>query len=94
MIDIIFSMGLVGVMLSMLGMGLLIAYYGSSKTRNVGFGFLLLGVIIAYYLVEMPSNHPIDTKDVVFMNGMLAFVGGMIGGIIGIIVFLVAIIKS
>ena len=93
MIDIIFSMGLVGVMLSMLGMGLLIAYYGSSKTRNVGFGFLLLGVIIAFYLIEMP-NHLIDTSDVVFMNGMLAFVGGMIGGIIGIIVFLVAIIKS
>ena len=94
MIDIIFSMGLVGVMLSMLGMGLLIAYYGSSKTRNVGFGFLLLGVIIAYYLVGMPSNHLIDTSGVAFWNGILAFVGGMIGGIIGIIVFLVAIIKS
>ena len=94
MIEIIFSMGLVGVMLSMLGMGLLIAYYGSSKTRNVGIGFLLLGVIIAYYLAEMPSNHPIDTSNVVFWNGMLAFVGGMIGGIIGIIAFLVAIIKS
>ena len=94
MIDIIFSMGLVGVMLSMLGMGLLIAYYGSSKTRNVGFGFLLLGVIIAYYLVGMPSNHLIDTSDVAFWNGILAFAGGMIGGIIGIIVFLVAIIKS
>ena len=45
-------------------------------------------IITAYYLVEM------DTSDVAFMNGMLAFVGGMIGGIIGIIVFLVAIIKS
>ena len=94
MIDIIFSMGLVGVGLSMLGMGLLIAYYGSSKTRNVGIVFLLLGVIITYYLVEMPSNHPIDTSDVLFWNGILAFVGGMVGGIIGIIVFLVAIIKS
>ena len=94
MIDIIFSMGLVGVGLSMLGMGLLIAYYGSSKTRNIGIVFLLLGVIITYYLVEMPLNHPIDTIDVAFWNGMLAFVGGMVGGIIGIIVFLVAIIKS
>ena len=35
MMDIVISMGLVGIMLSMLGMGLLIAYYGSSKTRNV-----------------------------------------------------------
>ena len=94
MMDIIFSMGLVGFMLSMLSMGLLIAYYGSSKTRNVGVGFLLLGVVLAYYLVEMPSNHLVDTSDVVFWNGMLAFIGGMTGGIIGIVIFLIAIIKS
>ena len=88
MINIVISMGLVGAMLSMLGMGLLIAYYGSSKTRNVGFLFLVIGVALAYYLVK------IDASDVAFGNGMLAFVGGMIGGIIGIIVFLIAIIKS
>ena len=88
MIEIAISMGLFGIMLSMLGMGLLIAYYGSSKTRNVGVGFLLVGIGLAYYLVEM------DTSNVAFWNGMLAFLGGMIGGIIGIIVFLVAIIKS
>ena len=88
MMDILFSMGIFGVMLSMLGMGLLIAYYGSSKTRNVGLVFLLLGVAAAYYLVEL------DTSDVAFWNGVLAFLGGMAGGIIGIIVFLAAIIKS
>ena len=86
--DIVISMGLVGVMLSMLGMGLLIAYYGSSKTRNVGLLFLVVGIALAYYLIEM------DSSEVAFGNGMLAFVGGMIGGIIGIIVFLIAIIKS
>ena len=88
MMDIIISMGLVGAMLSMIGMGLLIAYYGSSKTRNVGIVFLLIGVGLAYYLIEM------DTSNVAIWNGMLAFIGGMAGGIIGIIIFLVAIIKS
>ena len=88
MIDIAISMGLFGIMLSMLGMGLLIAYYGSSKTRNVGLVFLILGIALAYYLVEM------DKSDVAFLNGVLAFLGGMVGGIIGIIVFLIAIIKS
>tara|TARA_Y100000746_G_scaffold33342_1_gene25057 strand:- start:26 stop:292 length:267 start_codon:yes stop_codon:yes gene_type:complete len=88
MMDIVISMGIFGVMLSMLGMGLLIAYYGSSKTRNVGFIFLVIGVVLAYYLVEM------DTSDVAFWNGVLAFLGGMVGGILGIIIFLVAIIKS
>ncbi len=88
MLEIVISMGMFGMMLAMLGMGLLIAYYGSSKTRNVGFVFLLLGVAIAYYLVEM------DASNVACLNGFLAFLGGKIGGIIGIIVFLVAIIKS
>ena len=88
MMELVISMGLVGVVISMLGMGLLIAYYGSSKTRNVGFLFLVVGAALTYYLVEM------DTSNVAFMNGMLAFVGGMIGGIVGIIIFLVAIIKS
>tara|TARA_B100001250_G_scaffold112846_1_gene95394 strand:+ start:307 stop:573 length:267 start_codon:yes stop_codon:yes gene_type:complete len=87
--DLIISMGLVGAMLSMLGMGLLISYYGSSKTRNVGVVFLLIGVAIAYY-VTLPENY----ADIAFWNSMLAFIGGMVGGIIGIIIFLIAIIKS
>jgi len=86
---LIISMGLVGAMLSMLGMGLLISYYGSSKTRNVGIVFLLIGVAIAYY-VTLPENY----ADIAFWNSMLAFIGGMVGGIIGIIIFLIAIIKS
>ncbi len=86
--EIAISMLIVGAALSMLLMGLLISYYGSSKTRNVGFLFLILGAGLAYYVTSMAY----DT--VVFMNSILAFIGGMVGGIIGIIVFLVAIIKS
>ena len=87
--DLIISMSLVGAMISMLGMGLLIAYYGSSKTRNVGFVFLVVGAAIAYY-ITLPDTF----ADISFWNSMLAFIGGMVGGIIGIIIFLVAIIKS
>ena len=88
-VDIVISMGLVGVMLAMLGMGMLIAYYGSTKTRNVGIAFLLIGVGLAYY-ITLPETY----SDVAFWNSMLAFVGGMVGGMLGIIAFLVAIIKS
>ena len=86
--QIAISMLIVGAALSMLLMGLLISYYGSSKTRNVGFLFLILGAGLAYYVTSMAY----DT--VVFMNSILAFIGGMVGGIIGIIIFLIAIIKS
>ena len=85
--EIAVTMGVVGMMISMLGMGLLIAYYGSSKTRNVGFLFLIVGLGLGYYLTT--------TGDAVEIhNSLLAFIGGMLGGIIGIIAFLVAIIKS
>lgn len=85
--DIAISMGLTGAMLSMLGMGALIAYYGSTKTRSVGFIFLLLGIGLAYLTLT-------NFDDVHFGNAFIAFVGGMLGGVLGIIIFLVAIIKS
>tara|TARA_B100000700_G_scaffold308755_1_gene386867 strand:+ start:577 stop:852 length:276 start_codon:yes stop_codon:yes gene_type:complete len=86
--EIAISMLIVGAALSMLLMGLLISYYGSSKTRNVGFLFLIIGTSLAYYVTSMAYDA------VVFMNSILAFIGGMLGGIIGIIIFLIAIIKS
>ena len=85
--EIAVIMGITGAILSMLGMGLLIAYYGSSKTRNVGFVFLVFGLILAYYLSTTGDS-------VELHNSLLAFIGGMLGGILGIIAFLVAIIKS
>ena len=86
--DIAISMLMVGASLSMLLMGLLISYYGSSKTRNVGLIFLIVGAALIYYVTTVAD------VDVVFMNSILAFVGGMIGGIVGIVIFLIAIIKS
>ena len=86
--EIAISMLIVGTALSMLLMGMLISYYGSSKTRSVGFVFLIIGAALAYYVTSMAY------ADVVFMNSILAFIGGMLGGIIGIVIFLVAIIKS
>ena len=90
--DLIMSMGSVGFMLSMFFMGLLISYYGSSKTRTVGFVFLITGAVVAFVISPEPGLNIFE--DAAFINGILAFVGGMIGGIIGIVVFLVAIIKS
>ena len=86
--EIAISMLILGTALSMLLMGLLISYYGSSKTRNVGFIFLILGVGLGYYVTSMAYD------SVIFINSILAFIGGMLGGIIGIVIFLVAIIKS
>ena len=85
--EIATTMVVVGSMIAMLGMGLLIAYYGSSKTRNVGFLFLIFGLGLGYYLTTTGAA-------VELHNSLLAFIGGMLGGVLGIIAFLVAIIKS
>ena len=86
--EIAISMLIVGSALSMLLMGLLISYYGSSKTRNVGILFLALGIALMYYV----TSKAYDTVEV--MNSILAFNGGMHAGIIGIVIFIDAIIKS
>ena len=65
MMDIVISMGLTGAMLAMLGMGLLISYYGSSKTRNVGLLFLVIGIGLAYYITS------IDDSNVHFGNAFI-----------------------
>ena len=90
MMEIIVAMFGVGLGLSMLSMGLLIAYYGSSKTQKVGFLFLLVAVALFYFLYVYENY----TVGVELHNSLLAFIGGMLGGILGIIAFLVAIIKS
>ena len=90
MMEIIVAMFGVGLGLSMLGMGLLIAYYGSSKTQKVGFLFLLVAMALFYFLYVYENY----TVGVELHNSLLAFIGGMLGGILGIIAFLVAIIKS
>ena len=86
--EIAISMLVFGSALSMLLMGLLISYYGSSKTRNVGIVFLVLGISLIYYVTSLAYDN------VIFINSILAFIGGMLGGIIGIVIFLIAIIKS
>ena len=85
--EIATTMVVVGSMIAMLGMGLLIGYYGSSKTRNAGFVFLFIGILLGYYLSTIGDS-------VELHNALLSFIGGMVGGILGVIVFLVAIIKS
>ena len=51
--EIAISMLIVGAALSMLLMGMLISYYGSSKTRSVGFVFLIIGAALAHVIADL-----------------------------------------
>ena len=93
----------VGFAIVMLGMGALVAYYGSKKTRNAGFGFILLGAIAFLYWnmqsLEVGQSWWIfsaygDWAGVAMVDSLLAVAGGFAGAIVGVIIFLYAIIKS
>ena len=83
----------VGFAIVMLGMGALVPYYGSKKTRNAGFAFILIGVIDFWYW-NMQSVRGGAWDGVAMLDSLLAVAGGFAGAIVGVIIFLYAIIKS
>ena len=83
----------VGFAIVMLGMGALVAYYGSKKTRNAGFAFILIGAV-AFWFWKTHSVTGGYMADVTMLDSLLAVAGGFAGAIVGVIIFLIAIIKS
>ena len=83
----------VGFAVVMLGMGALVAYYGSKKTRNAGFAFILIGAVDFWYW-NMQSVAGGAWAGVAMLDSLLAVAGGFAGAIVGVIIFLIAIIKS
>ena len=87
------TMFTVGFAIVMLGMGTLVAYYGSKKTRNAGFAFILIGAVATWYW-NTQSVAGGAWAGVAMLDSLLAVAGGFAGAIVGVIIFLVAIIKS
>ena len=87
------TMFTVGFAIVMLGMGTLVAYYGSKKTRNAGFAFILIGAVATWYR-NTQSVAGGAWAGVTMLDSLLAVTGGFAGAIAGVIIFLVAIIKS
>ena len=91
-ITLALTMFTVGFAIVMLGMGALVAYYGSKKTRNAGFAFILIGAVATWYWYTQHSDGA--WAEVAMLDSLLAVAGGFAGAIVGVILFLVAIIKS
>lgn len=77
-----------------IGMGGMISYFGTKKTRVVGVLFSIIGLITAfiwYYMTYMGDKPwiPVD-----MVNNILAVLGAALGAAAGVGLFLVAIIKS
>ena len=75
-------------------MGALIAYFGSKKTRIVGAGFSVLGLLLALVWYSQTYMGDMPWREVDMFNNILAVIGAGLGAVAGVGLFLVAIIKS
>lgn len=82
--------------LSLFVLGVLTAYFGSGKSRAVGAGLLVLGIVVGVIVVyithfSMPSVHLLQN---VILGTIFYVVAAVIGAIIGLLIFLGAIMKT
>ncbi len=83
----------------MLLAGIFTAYFGTGKSRTVGFILLLIGVIVGGIWIYLCSAGPVDSiKDValfdVILDALVDFAAILVGAIVAVAVFLVAVMKS
>lgn len=91
---IVFVFGLV-----MLLAGVFTAYFGSGKSRVVGFVLLLVGLVVGLlwaYLIGWSGIEPFDAVagwDVVY-DAAINIIAAVIGALVAVGIFLVAVMKS
>lgn len=78
--------------------GVFTAYFGSGKSRKIGAGLLVVGLIIGIVIVYIfsgygPMNDTVNVTDVIVQTlGVL--IAAIIGALIAVGLFLLAIMKS
>ncbi|MBE6516714.1 MAG: hypothetical protein E7Z67_00815 [Thermoplasmata archaeon] len=85
--------------LVMLLAGIFTAYFGTGKSRTIGFVLLAVGLIVGVLWVYLAGLSDIEALKVcgftdVVLQAILDFLAIMIGAIVAVAVFLVAVMKS
>jgi len=84
---------IVGMAITFFGMGALVAWYGTRKTRTAGIGFMVFGLLLTalwYYMTYMDEAW----RGVDMARTLAANVAAWVGAVLGLATFLIAIIKS
>ena len=81
--------------------GLFTAYFGAGKSRKIGVGLIVLGLVIGVlwiYLAGMTNTVPGGDVNIriwdVFVESLYVIVATIIGAVIALLLFLGAIMKS
>ena len=84
--------------------GIFTAYFGSGKSRGVGVGLIVIGLLVFviflygagiladFINMEAPSGI-LDFKDTI-VQGIVAILGALVGAVIALGIFLLAIMKA
>ncbi len=80
--------------------GAFTAYFGTGRSRSIGGGLILLGlvgvIILLWFsgLFGASANPPLEWSMDLVIGGFLAVIGAVIGALVALGIFLVAIMKS
>ena len=85
--------------LVMLLAGIFTAYFGTGKSRTIGFVLLLVGLVVGALWIYLAGYSDIEAFYVcgftnVILQALLDFVAILIGAIVAVAIFLVAVMKS
>lgn len=93
------SLTLASFALSVLGAGLFTAYFGAGKSRRIGFGLAVVGLLAALAFVSITfelfpelMQSPWGLEDI--LVGLAGVAGALVGGILGVLVFLGSIVRA
>ena len=83
--------------------GIFTAYFGSGKSRAVGGGLIVIGLLVFFIflygagllenLIESTPEGILDFSDTI-VQGVVAILGAIVGAVIALAIFLLAIIKA
>lgn len=85
--------------LMMLLAGIFTAYFGTGKSRTIGFILLAVGIIVGVLWVYLAGFSDIEVLRVcgfgdIILDAILDFLAIMIGAMVAVGVFLIAVMKS
>jgi uncharacterized membrane protein len=82
-----------------LGSGLFTAYFGAGKSRRIGFGLAVFGllaalvfVVISFSLFPDVMESPWSLDDI--LVGLAGVAGAIVGGLVGLLAFLGSIVRA
>lgn len=82
-----------------LGAGLFTAYFGAGKSRRIGFGLVIVGLLASFLFIALSFSifpeiaaSPWTARDIAI--GLAGVAGALLGGLLALLLFLASIVRA